>query len=116
MKFKITFLVILGFLCLGPGYLFAQCDVQRQSIEDLDGDEQCELRNLMLEYLSQGFDDTQGPNDWNKYPIVNMHIDPPFGSFGSVSWCQVLLEDKIVIFKQLFSGRERPARRSAKCL
>ncbi len=82
MKFKVTFLVILGFLCLFPDYLSAQCDIQRESIEDLDADEQCELRNLMLDYLVIGFDDTAGPNDWNKYPIVDMHFNPPFGSPG----------------------------------
>ena len=82
MKIRITLLVMLGLYCLLPSQAFSQCDIQRENINDLSGSEQCELRNLMLDYLSQGFDNTAGPNDWDKYPIVDMHVNPPFGSFG----------------------------------
>lgn len=65
-----------------PNYLFSQCEKQRTSINDLSLDDQCELRNLMLDYLSLGFDANEGPNDWHKYPIVKMHRFPTVGSFS----------------------------------
>lgn len=75
-------MVMLGLFCLFPNYLSSQCDIQRDSIQHLTAPEQCELRNLMLDYLAIGFNSTAGPSDWDKYPIVNMHTDPPFGNFG----------------------------------
>lgn len=79
--FQLATLALLAVLCLQTNYLFGQCDKQRPNIAEFSPDDQCRLRNLMLDYLSSEIDENH-QSGTQRYPIAFIHHNPPVGSFS----------------------------------